>query len=103
MRWVPKCRKARSCALKVRSTIPGPRSTKAYAASTRASSGYDMSATTEPTAVETAASKVSATKASTATAEVTSATPTVAATSTAKSSPAASHCLTHCGKQNYTN
>jgi hypothetical protein len=107
-RWVPKCRKSRSCALKVRSTTSGARSTKAYATSTGASSCYDLSATTEPTAAETAASEVSASKASTATAEVTSATSTVAATSTAKSSPttaaaAASHCLTHCGKQNYTN
>jgi hypothetical protein len=53
-----------------------------------------MSATTEPTAVETAASEVSATKASTSS-EVSTTKPTTPA--------AASHCLTHRGKQNYTN
>ena len=60
MRWVPKCREARSCALKVRSATSGMHSSKPYAASTAASSGYDMSATTEPTAAETATAKVAA-------------------------------------------
>jgi hypothetical protein len=90
MRWVPKCRKARSCALKVRSTIPGAHSTKAYAASTRASSGYDMSATTEPTAVETAAAKVAAAESST----------TMEAASASSTATAVASCQdrTHCSK-----
>jgi hypothetical protein len=53
-----------------------------------------MSATTEPTAVETAAAKVAA-------AATTKSTAMEAAS--ASSTAAASHRLTHCGKQNHTN
>jgi hypothetical protein len=101
MRWVPKCRKARTCALEVRSTISGAHSTKAYAASTGASSGYDMSAAAEPTAVKTAAAKVAA--AASSTTKSTAMEAASASSTTAAAAAAASHHLTHCGKQNYAN
>jgi hypothetical protein len=64
-------------------------STKAYAASTGASSGYDMSATTEPTAVETAAAKVPATNTS--------------ASSSTATAVASCQDRTRCSKQNEAN
>ena len=116
MRWVPKCRKTRSCALKGRSTTPGAHSTKTYAASAAASSGYDMSAPTEQTAVETAACEVSATKASTtakvtasavksASAEVTTTKPTAvkSASSSASASVGSRDELTDCAKYSEAN
>jgi hypothetical protein len=105
---MPKRRKAGPCALKVRNTISGAHSAKAYSASTGANSGYDMSATIEPTAVETASPEVSAAKTSTSTEMATSKSPSaevaaskssatkVAATAESSSSTAASKALTHC-------
>ena len=100
VRRMPKRRKAGPCALKARNTSWGAHSAKAYSAATGANSGYDMSATIEPTAVETAAAKVAtaesstaevaATKASTAMAPAASASPSTA------TATAASEGLTHC-------
>ena len=112
---MPKRRKAGPCALKVRNTISGAHSAKAYSASTGANSGYDMSATIEPTGVETASPEVSAAKASGSTEMATtkSATPEVSASKSAAAevataesstaSAAASEGLTHCYKQKETN
>ena len=72
-------------------------SSKPYAASTAASSGYDMSATIEPTAVETASGDLSATKTSTAEVAATKSTATMGASSASSSpSTAAGEGLTHC-------
>jgi ABC-type Na+ efflux pump permease subunit len=76
-------------------------SSKPDAASAVASSGYDMSATIEPTGVKAASSsEVATTKSSSA---GVSATKSTAMASSASAAAAASHCLTHCGKQNYAN
>jgi hypothetical protein len=55
VRWMPKWRKAWSCTFKARNTARDVHAAKADAASAIANSTCHVSATTEPTAVETTA------------------------------------------------
>jgi hypothetical protein len=68
MRWMPKRREARSCALKVPSATWAAHAAKADATAAGANTTCNLSVTMEPTALKTAATEVAATAKSTTTA-----------------------------------